>query len=1486
MTDSLANELRDPVDSLAERFLQDHQAGRAPDPEEFLARHPEHADELRAVLSAILLIEEAKDDELADAPVEPAHLGSGTTSCPSQLGDYRILREIGRGGMGVVYEAEQGALGRRVAVKVLTVRPQRSGDQVRRFYREARAAARLHHTNIVPLFEIGEQDGHHYYVMQYIQGAALDQVLARVLAIRQNRLADPTEVDSRKHTPPTRYRPSIAPETDARPLEDDPKTRETAILDPWAQTRPHPDAEPSEPLADPEEAEHSTDSERNGELATSTLAVVSGAPRSYARRVAAIGRQVAEALAYAVHHGVLHRDIKPGNILLDHDGVAWLTDFGLAKAHDDDDLTRSGDLVGTLRYMAPERFGGRSDARSDVYGLGLTLYELLVTRPAFPETDQNQLIYRLTHGEPPIAPHRIDRSIPVDLSRIVMKAIERDPADRYADASALASDLTRFLEDRPIAVRPISPPERLLRWGRRSPLTASLTSLLLLTLVTIAVGGPVAAWKIDRQRRRAEEQRAEAVSARREGDRRLIRTVLSEAVATRSQADSSATSRLVGRRDTTLAGIAEVAPLDVAKPRRAELRNAAIGLLALSDLVERPLWMRPDPEAPFDVNVEVGLLAIAQPDGAVRLRSLEDREAIWTVPRPTTEGPSTIDALWLGPRGRWLVVRRIDESPDAPEGPSTLYDLSGFAQNLRFEPEPRPLGPIVPGALAFRADGRRLALGRPDGHLTVLDPERPDDRRELVGGPIPTALAFDPSGRRLAVASADPNVAVQVRTLEDEAGEILLGVVESATFPAGASALTWHPRDDRLAVGCLDRLIYWLEVDPIRRPIPACYGHRGAVTAVAFDPTGRSLVSGSTDGTVRIWSTADGLEQTWLKANAFALQFDRAGRRLGLTASGRLLRLWELDPSAVLSRLGGPGQVETAIHDALVIDDGHWLITAGDDGLQWISLDDGQVHATVPVDRARGLAYDPDGPALLVAAAYGLERWPIRRMPDVDGPDGRPARLILGPPRNLPSLSGWPLDRIVLQARSRSLSALTTTSTLILGALGDRDVEVNGTWTDLGASVDQIALSPNGRWIVDGSQEHGARLRDARQPRSVWPLTETGQPVRVAFGPTGTRLLIGSPRVEMLQERVGSGFQPRWYQSRAVPAQSRGVSAFHPSGRLAVRAVEREDIELIDLEGGEVLAQFHAPDAPSTVALAFDASGSRLVVVSDNHRGQLWDLRALAERLETMGLGWDQRLFEPVSRFDPRVGQSRRDPIVIEVREPAWRLAMRRGVAAEDPERSRAAFDEAARAFDVALGAEPRHHLVRARRAVLRLAAGDHDGYRDDCQALAASTDLEADGRQTLDDERRNLVAWGAALGPDGGLDPDVLTGLAQSVLRAMPANHERMNTYGATLVRAGRLEEAQAVLEEAIVLHGEGGTPYDWVFLALAERLAGRHDDDVQALLIDVRDWLDRALVGRLDNPRIPYPLSWHHAVQIRTLLNEAADPIEVRDVTRSEGD
>ncbi|HLN29736.1 MAG TPA: protein kinase [Gemmataceae bacterium] len=428
-----------------EEYLAALEAGESPDRDAFLARHAEIAAVLARSLEGLEFIQKA-DPEMERAPSHAqAHLHP-----EGPLGDFRLVREIGRGGMGVVYEAVQISLGRRVALKVLPFAATLDGRQLQRFKNEAQAAAHLHHTNIVPVFYVGCDRGVHYYAMQLIEGHSLAELISdlrtSILDLR------PSALDSKE----------MAPEFNEQRFTVD---------------------VPNSSFQD----QRSKFQDLKSKIGNTALAVTterSITTRDFFANVVRLGIQAAEALEHAHQMGVVHRDIKPGNLLLDHAPLAlhssrlaprssplhlWITDFGLAQFQSKTDLTMTGDLVGTLRYMSPEQALAQRviiDHRTDIYSLGATLYELLTLEPAFNGKDRQELLHQIAFEEPkPL--RRINPSVPQEVETIVLKAIEKNAADRYGSAQELADDLRRFLEDRPIQARRPTLRQCVIKWGRR-----------------------------------------------------------------------------------------------------------------------------------------------------------------------------------------------------------------------------------------------------------------------------------------------------------------------------------------------------------------------------------------------------------------------------------------------------------------------------------------------------------------------------------------------------------------------------------------------------------------------------------------------------------------------------------------------------------------------------------------------------------------------------------------------------------------------------------------------------------------------------------------------------------------------------------------------------------------------------------------------------------------------------------------------------------
>ena len=391
----------DPVGLLAEEFIAQLRAGADPSISNYCLQYPPLAHRIRSVFPTLVSLDaycsaSCADDKGTDTTID----GCPQADAPERIGDFMVLREIGRGGMGVVYEAEQLSLRRRVALKVISRHASRSPRALERFRHEAQTAGRLHHANIVPVLGVGQEGDLHYFVMQYIEGVGLD----RLIDYRQ-------------------------------------------------QDRSLPSGSTAGAQGDcylAAEALRGTGRNANGDCW---------------RNMARLGLQVAQALDYAHQLGIQHRDVKPSNLLVDKQCHVWLADFGLARDATAEPLAEMGEIVGTLRYLAPERLSGESDERSDVYGLGATLYELLTGKPAFGGTDRTLLLRRILRADFR-SPRTINARIPRDLETIVLRAMARNLSERYATAAAVAEDLQRFLIGRPILARRCSWIARGWRWYR------------------------------------------------------------------------------------------------------------------------------------------------------------------------------------------------------------------------------------------------------------------------------------------------------------------------------------------------------------------------------------------------------------------------------------------------------------------------------------------------------------------------------------------------------------------------------------------------------------------------------------------------------------------------------------------------------------------------------------------------------------------------------------------------------------------------------------------------------------------------------------------------------------------------------------------------------------------------------------------------------------------------------------------------------------
>jgi serine/threonine protein kinase/tetratricopeptide (TPR) repeat protein len=463
---------------ILENYLAELERGRPPNSEQLIAQHPEFADVLRSYLDKLDVLHRAATGLRTPAePVVPP--GSSSSEDRGRLGDFRILREIGRGGMGVVYEAEQVSLDRRVALKVLPFAAALDGKQLLRFKNEAQAAAHLHHTHIVPVYAVGCERGVHYYAMQFIEGQTLAAMIAELRRLAG--LPPARGAISHGSQAATDGQQTVAYLPLLRPAEELPLIVSKE--------------KPAETVLEPRPA---------------VLTRRTGKNTAFFETVARLGEQGAEALEHAHRQGVIHRDIKPANLLVDAPDHLWVTDFGLARCQQSEGgLTGTGDLVGTLRYMSPEQALAKPyliDHRTDIYSLGVTLYELLTLEPAYGGRDRQEVLRQIAFEEPR-PPRRLNPAIPIELETVVLKAMAKEPAARYGTAQELADDLRRFLDKKPIQARRPTLMERFRKWAQRHR-PVVLTVLLLLVLAVPVQG--VSTFLIWREKTHTQEAFAKA----------------------------------------------------------------------------------------------------------------------------------------------------------------------------------------------------------------------------------------------------------------------------------------------------------------------------------------------------------------------------------------------------------------------------------------------------------------------------------------------------------------------------------------------------------------------------------------------------------------------------------------------------------------------------------------------------------------------------------------------------------------------------------------------------------------------------------------------------------------------------------------------------------------------------------------------------------------------------------------------------------------
>ena len=1090
-------------------YLEDLEAGRHPDREGLIARHPDLADELGSFFANRERMEQLTapfrerrpGDEMPSVlpfpPVAPRpidhpetltgtpELEGGPSGRVGYFGDYELVEVIAEGGMGVIFKARQVSLDRVLALKMIRSGRFATPDDLQRFRLEAEAAAHLDHPNIVPIHEVGEHEGHHYYSMKLVEGGSL--------AAHAGRFA-----------------------------------------------------------ADP-------------------------------RAAATLVATVARAVHHAHQRGILHRDLKPANILLSAPPGGppghWtplIADFGLSKrveAAPSAGLTRSGSIVGTPGYMAPEQADGERGAITtavDIHALGAILYELIAGRPPFRAGTVLETL-RLVREEEPARPRSFNPRVDRDLETIALKCLEKAPSSRYTSATALADDLDRWLAGMPIQARPASLPERLVKWARRRRTVAALlfVGVLAIAASALAIGGLIA-WNSESTRRQLAESRYIGTvkqQARVREDDYVHRIAAAEQAMARHDPNEA---------DRSLAGCpAELRGWEwrhLMRRLHSEVRvfQGHTGFLCATefqpdgwivrcaeDVLPGSLWGGSPRATPPLLAVSAGsgssdrapgrlhgpdgtaygltfdrsgtLLATAGAEGIVKVWNVVEGKMTHLIRahRGWASGVAfSVDSSRLATSGQDGMVRIWDIGPGGGDGGREMLSLAGHE------------GPVF--GVAFSADGRRIASAGADGTVRVWEPGRSGSEAvAVIRGHKSDVMgvAFHPDGTRIASAGADRHV----RIWESSTGREITSF--SAGTPHRVNAVSYSPDGRRLAVGGHDRSVSIWDAATLERLIDYP-GHSGPVLYVGFSPGGEILASASQDATIKLWNpeSEPGMQEFRVDPARAPAMRDEAGTDAWPRGSFR----WFGGPafSPVGSELAAG-----ATEGAVATWDAH-----------------GRVKRLLRAGRGPMIAvsYSPDG---LRLAAVGTDRtarlWDLRS-------GGDPVRI---------------------SDHSEGFSSLAYRP--------DRRMVATG-----GGDPPEVVEMPDGKWVRPNSDDRSIRLWDPTTGREIRVLRGHIGPVHaLAFDAEGKRLVsAGADRLIRIWD-PDTGRLMASFEGHTGPVFA---LAFRPDGAVLASAGFDQTIRLWDVSSGRPIRTLSG-HTNWVLGLAFCPDGSRLASAGADQSVRLWD---------------------------------------------------------------------------------------------------------------------------------------------------------------------------------------------------------------------------------------------------------------------------------------